>query len=81
VVYDGNHFCEATFHPEELVGRSGRGDTCIASYMARRLDAPPSEAMVWAAALTSMKMEAEGPFRRDICEVEDLIQRKYRENT
>jgi len=77
VVYDGSHFYEAAFHPEILVGRSGRGDTCIASYMARRLEAPPSVATVWAAALTSLKMEAEGPFRRDIREVEDLIQRKY----
>ena len=77
VVYDGSHFYEAAFHPEILVGRSGRGDTCIASYMARRLEAPPSVATVWAAALTSLKMEAEGAFRRDIREVEDLIQRKY----
>ena len=79
VVYDGNHFYEAAFHPGILVGRSGRGDTCIASYMARRLEAPPSEATVWAAALTSLKMEAEGPFRRDIREVEDLIRRKYKQ--
>ena len=77
VVYDGNHFYEAAFHPEMLVGRSGRGDTCIASYMARRLEAPPSVATVWAAALTSLKMEAEGPFRRDIRDVEDLIREKY----
>jgi sugar/nucleoside kinase (ribokinase family) len=80
VVYDGSHFYEATFHPRKWVGRSGRGDTCIASYMARRLDAPPSEATVWAAALTSLKMEAEGPFRRDIRDVEDLIRRKYSGN-
>jgi hypothetical protein len=40
--------------------------------------APPSEAILWAAALTSLKMEAEGPFQRDIREVEELIQKKYR---
>jgi len=77
LVFDGNHFTDAMFYPKKLVGRSGRGDTCIASYMARRLSAPPSEAIVWAAALTSLKMEAEGPFRRNIREVEDLIRRKY----
>jgi len=77
VVYDGHHFYEAAFHPGKLVGRSGRGDTCIASYMARRLEAPPSEATVWAAALTSLKMEAEGPFRRTVREVENLIREKY----
>ncbi len=78
LLYDGSHFYEARFYPEKLVGRSGRGDTCIASYVARRLGAPPSEAIVWAAAVTSLKMEAEGPFRRDIREVEELIHKKYR---
>jgi sugar/nucleoside kinase (ribokinase family) len=77
LVYDGNRFYEARFYPERLLGRSGRGDTCIASYMARRLSAPPQEALIWAAALTSLKMGAEGPFRRDIRDVEALIQKKY----
>jgi sugar/nucleoside kinase (ribokinase family) len=77
LVFDGTHFYDAMFYPKRVVGRSGRGDTCIASYVARRLSAPPSEAILWAAALTSLKMEAEGPFRRPIREVEDLIQRKY----
>jgi sugar/nucleoside kinase (ribokinase family) len=70
-------FHEAGFFPEALVGRSGRGDTCLASYTAKRLSATPGEATVWAAALTSLKMEAEGPFRRDIGEVEKLIQQRY----
>ena len=78
LVYAGNHFYETNFYPKQLIGRSGRGDTCIGSYVARRLAAPPPQAMAWAAALTSLKMEAEGPFRRDIREVEELIQRKYR---
>ena len=78
LVYDGDAFHEATFFPKKLVGRSGRGDTCVASYVARRLNGPPSEAILWAAALTSLKMEAEGPFKRDIREVEELIQQKYR---
>lgn len=70
-------FYRAGFFPAELVGRSGRGDTCLAAYAARRLTASPAEATVWAAALTSLKMEAEGPFRRDIREVEALIRRRY----
>jgi sugar/nucleoside kinase (ribokinase family) len=77
LVYDGSHFYEAKFYPKKLIGRSGRGDTCIASYVARRLNSSPSEAMIWAAAVTSLKLEAEGPFRRDIREVEKLIQKKY----
>lgn len=77
LVYDGDRFHEAGFFPKELVGRSGRGDTCIASYVASRLSASPAEASIWAAAVTSLKMEAEGPFRRDIGEVERLIENKY----
>jgi sugar/nucleoside kinase (ribokinase family) len=81
LVYDGNHFYETNFYPKQLIGRSGRGDTCIGSYVARRLNAPPPQAMIWAAAVTSLKMEAEGPFRRDIREVEELIQKKYRQES
>jgi sugar/nucleoside kinase (ribokinase family) len=70
-------FHEAGFFPAELVGRSGRGDTCLAAYTARRLLAPPAEATTWAAAVTSLKMEAEGPFRREVREVEELIRQRY----
>ena len=77
LVYDGDQFHKAGFFPKKLVGRSGRGDTCIASYMASRLNASPAEATIRAAAVTSLKMEAEGPFRRDIGEVERLIKDRY----
>jgi sugar/nucleoside kinase (ribokinase family) len=77
VVYDGRLYLEAEFHPKKLVGRSGRGDTCIASYMARRLSAPSSEATIWAAAATSLKMEAEGPFKRSLRDIENLIEKRY----
>ncbi len=77
LVYAGGQHHEAGFFPRELIGRSGRGDTCLASYVAKRLSASPSEAIIWAAALTSLKMEAEGPFKRDIVAVGDLIGRMY----
>lgn len=77
LVYAGGSFHEAGFFPKELVGRSGRGDTSIASYMSKRLSATPARATTWAAAVVSLKMEAEGPFRREISEVEELIRRKY----
>jgi sugar/nucleoside kinase (ribokinase family) len=76
-VLAGGQFYEAPFHPVALVGRSGRGDTCLAAYVSRRLSAPPDHSTIWAAALTSLKMEAEGPFRRGVADVEALIQRKY----
>jgi len=76
VLADGR-FYEAGFFPLALVGRSGRGDTCLAAYAMRRLSASPAGATVWAAAVTSLKMEAEGPFRRSVPEVEELIRQRY----
>ncbi len=77
VVYADGEFYEETFYPESLIGRSGRGDTCIASYAAKRLSAPPNKAIVWSAALTSLKMEEEGPIKKTFVDVEKLINRKY----
>lgn len=77
LVYADGQFHEAGFFPQSLIGRSGRGDTCIASYVCKRLSAPPSDATIWAAAVTSLKMEAEGPFRKDIGAVNELIRTRY----
>ena len=77
LVFAGGQFHEAPFRPGKLVGRSGRGDTCIASYVAKRLSASPEMATIWAAAVTSLKMEAEGPIKSNMADVEDLIQREY----
>jgi len=78
LVYTDGQFYEETFFPKELIGRSGRGATCIASYVAKRLNASPQETIIWAAAVTSSKIEAEGPFQRTIEEVNHLIRTKYR---
>jgi len=78
LVYADGNFYEEKFLPKEIIGRSGRGDTCIASYTTKRLNASPQEATVWAAAVTSLKMEAEGPFQQTTKEVNNLIQKKYR---
>lgn len=77
LVFAGGEMHEAPFFPRKLVGRSGRGDTCIASYTAKRLSSPPREAALWAAAVTSLKMEAEGPILRSMEEVHDLLGKKY----
>ena len=71
-------FHEAPFVPEEVRGRSGRGDTCTSAYLSRRLAAPPADAVVWAAAVTSLKLEAEEPFRREMAEVEAFYQQLRR---
>jgi sugar/nucleoside kinase (ribokinase family) len=78
LVYAHGETFRAPLVPVEVRGRSGRGDTCTAAYLARRFGphgASPAEAVVWAAAVTSLKLEAEGPFRREIGEVEALYHR------
>jgi len=78
LVLASGQFHEARFCPRMLVGRSGRGDTCIAAYVARRLAASPQEATLWAAAVTSLKLEAEGPLRGTREDAEELLARLYR---
>ena len=77
LVYADDRFYAAPFRAREMRGRTGRGDTCIAAYLGKRLTAPPAQATIWAVALTSLKMEAEGPFNREIREVEKLIRQEY----
>ena len=69
-----HHYC---FHAESMAGRSGRGDTCVGTYVSKRLSLPPVEAGKWAAAVTSMKVERLGYFDRPIPEVEAFILRHY----
>jgi sugar/nucleoside kinase (ribokinase family) len=61
-----------------MEGRSGRGDTCVGSYVAARLEHPPEEAIYWSAATTSLKMEAPGPIRRSYEEIFDLVENTYK---
>ncbi len=65
------------FHSNSMDGRSGRGDTCVGSYVSKRLSLPPREAGKWAAAVTSLKVERKGPFNRPISEVEAYIDQYY----
>ncbi len=77
LIYAEGEFHDLQFHSRTLNGRSGRGDTCLGSYVAMRLSKKPRVAGIWAAALTSLKMEQQGPFDGTRTDVEDLIHRKY----
>jgi sugar/nucleoside kinase (ribokinase family) len=57
------------FSNRSVVGRTGRGDTTFAAYMARRLDHDPDESLKFAAALVSIKMERAGPFDGSLADV------------
>lgn len=65
---------EARFTPRELRGRSGRGDTCLGSYLTWRLQADPAQAILWAAAATSLKLEKEGPLTATRAEIEEAFE-------
>ena len=44
LIYAHGQFHELGFYPARLDGRSGRGDTCIGTYVAMRLTKSPLEA-------------------------------------
>jgi sugar/nucleoside kinase (ribokinase family) len=77
VLADGQFF-EAEFHAQSMLGRSGRGDTCVGSYVAARLECPPGEAIQWSAATTSLKIETPGPISRPYEDIADLVENKYK---
>jgi sugar/nucleoside kinase (ribokinase family) len=57
------------FSNRSTVGRTGRGDTLFAAYLARRLGEGPQESLRFAAALVSLKMERPGPFTGTVADV------------
>lgn len=71
VFTDGQVF-QAPFTPRSLAGRTGRGDTCFATYLGRRLTSSPEEATRLAAAVTTLKQEQPGPWRGTLADVEAL---------
>lgn len=64
---------QAPFTPRSLAGRTGRGDTCFATYLGRRLTASAEEATRLAAAVTTLKQEHPGPWRGTLADVEALL--------
>jgi sugar/nucleoside kinase (ribokinase family) len=58
---EGKTYVES-FSNAGIEGRTGRGDSTFGSYLACRLDQDVAEALRWAAAVASMKLETAGPF-------------------
>ena len=72
-VYAKGQIYEAPFTPRSLAGRTGRGDTCFATYVGRRLSTSPEEACRFAAAVTTLKQEKPGPWRVSLDDVAALL--------
>jgi sugar/nucleoside kinase (ribokinase family) len=62
-VLANGHLFQSAFESRSLAGRTGRGDTCFAAYLGKRLTASAQEATRLAAAVTSLKQEIPGPWR------------------
>jgi len=73
VLADGQ-FHRAPFTPRSLAGRTGRGDTCFATYLGKRLSLDAEEATRWAAAVTTLKQEEPGPWLGNPDDVERVWQ-------
>jgi sugar/nucleoside kinase (ribokinase family) len=75
LVYAEGEVFQAPFTSRSLAGRTGRGDTCFAAYLGRRLSAGPLEATRWAGAVTSLKQEKPGPWDGNLQEAEEMLER------
>jgi sugar/nucleoside kinase (ribokinase family) len=77
LVYDGKSIYTRPLKPRNLSGRSGRGDTCFSAYITERLNRSVDEALLFAAAAVSLKMEKPGPFNLGREAVEEYIREFY----
>lgn len=65
------------FSNDSVVGRTGRGDTMFAAYLARRMEYSVADSLKFAAALVSIKMETPGPFKGTLDDVLHRMRQKH----
>ena len=79
LAYDGEHLYTCPVKARNLTGRTGRGDTTFGSYIAMRtLGASMEEALLYATACVSLKMETPGAFTGTRQDVLDYIEEFYK---
>lgn len=79
LAYDGGEIFTCPVKARNLSGRTGRGDTTFGSYLAMRMaGAGVQEALLYATACVSLKMETPGVFTGTRADVEDYIRQFYR---
>lgn len=78
LAYDGKEFYTCPVKARNLTGRTGRGDTTFGSYLAMRMaGATVPEALLYATACVSLKMETPGAFTGTKADVEAYIKEFY----
>ncbi|MCL2079952.1 MAG: PfkB family carbohydrate kinase [Oscillospiraceae bacterium] len=73
----GGAFFFEKFSNSSVIGRTGRGDTTFAAYLAERLSRDTAQSLKFAAALVSVKMETYGPFNATHEDVLTRIKEKH----
>ncbi|MFX0021221.1 MAG: hypothetical protein ACFE9S_02775 [Candidatus Hermodarchaeota archaeon] len=76
-VYSSDIIFSFPWKNNSSIGRTGRGDTALISYIGARLNNNPEYSLKFAAALTSLKLESPGPFSLPLYQVDKLINEKY----
>ena len=79
LAFDGRDFCTCPIRARNLSGRTGRGDTTFAAYYCERLTHSIPDALLYATATVSLKMEKSGPFVGTRADVDRYIAELYPE--
>ena len=77
LAYDGKEMYTCPIKARNLSGRSGRGDTTFAAYITQRQSHSMADALLWATATVSTKMEAPGPYKGTKADIEAYIKEFY----
>lgn len=77
IIHDGRNIYACPLKPRNLSGRTGRGDTAFSGYIASRCECDIPEALLFASALVSLKMESPGPFMGNRDSVMKYIEEFY----
>ncbi|WP_283674075.1 PfkB family carbohydrate kinase [Butyricicoccus sp. Marseille-Q5471] len=78
LVFDGETYYTCPVKARNLSGRTGRGDTTFGAYLAKRMTgADIGEALEFATAAVSLKMETPGPLRGGEADVQAYINEFY----
>ena len=78
LVYDGEKIYTCPIKARNLSGRTGRGDTTFGAYLAKRMTGSPiAEALLFATAAVSLKMEAPGPLSASEADIQAYIDEFY----
>lgn len=77
LAYDGRNLLTCPIKARNLSGRTGRGDTTFAGYIAARQTQDIEQALLYCTALVSLKMETPGPYKGTRQDVLDYIKEFY----